>query len=166
MRKALQMGAHSGIHIVDDALAGSDALGTSLVLANVLKDRGFGPHPVRLGIDRRADERRARNGRVPARAAPLTFANKVDIEGGTVKIRRQTDYGYDNVEGELPAVISVAEKINEPRFPSFKGIMAAKKKPIETLTTSDAGLSAGDVGLARRAALSSSSPPVPRRPPG
>ncbi len=146
VRKALQMGAHSGIHIVDDALAGSDALGTSLVLANVLKDRGF--DLILFG----SESTDARMSVVPAMVAsrlgiaPLTFANKVDIEDGTVKIQRQTDYGYDKVEGALPAVVSVVEKINEPRFPSFKGIMAAKKKPIETVTTSDAGVAADEVG--------------------
>ena len=146
VRKALQMGANSGIHIVDDALAGSDALGTSLILANVIKDRGF--DLILFG----SESTDARMSVVPAMVAtrlglaPLTFANKVDIDGSLVKIQRQTDYGYDNVEGSLPAVVSVVEKINEPRFPSFKGIMAAKKKPIETVTTSDAGVGADQVG--------------------
>jgi electron transfer flavoprotein beta subunit len=146
VRKALQMGANAGIHIVDDALAGSDALATAQVLAGVLKDRGF--DLVVFG----SESTDARMSVVPVMVAaglgvaPLTFANKVDIDSGTVKIQRQTDYGYDEVEGSLPAVVSVVEKINEPRFPSFKGIMAAKKKPIESLTVADAGLSADQVG--------------------
>ncbi len=147
VRKALQMGAHAGIHIVDDALAGSDAVATSLVLANVLKDRGF--DLVVFG----SESTDARMSVVPVMfasrwgIAPLTFANKVEIDGTTVKIQRQTDYGYDRVEGSLPAVVSVVEKINEPRFPSFKGIMAAKKKPIETVSAADSGVAADEVGI-------------------
>ncbi len=147
VRKALQMGANAGIHIVDDSLAGSDALATSQVLANVLKDRGF--DLVVFG----SESTDARMSVVPVMVAvrlgvaPLTFANKVEVDGGTVKIQRQTDYGYDEVEGATPAVISVVEKINEPRFPSFKGIMAAKKKPIETISAADAGVSGDEVGL-------------------
>ena len=147
VRKALQMGASAGIHIVDDALAGSDALSTSLTIANVLKDRGF--DLIVFG----SESTDARMSVVPVMvasrlgSAPLTFANKVDIDGGTVKIQRQTDYGYDEVEGSLPAVVSVVEKINEPRFPSFKGIMAAKKRPIETVAAADAGVGSDEVGL-------------------
>jgi electron transfer flavoprotein beta subunit len=77
----------------------------------------------------------------------LTFANKVVVEGGTVTIHRQTDYGYDEVTAAMPAVVSVVEKTNEPRYPSFKGIMAAKKAPLETLTLADLGIDGGEVGL-------------------
>ena len=80
--------------------------------------------------------------------AQLTFARKVEIGDGTVKIERQTDTGYDVVEAATPVVVSVIEKINEPRYPSFKGIMAAKKKPLTTLTLADAGIEADKVGLA------------------
>jgi electron transfer flavoprotein beta subunit len=76
----------------------------------------------------------------------VTFAQKVDVDGGTITAQRQTEYGYDTVQAALPAVVSVVEKINEPRYPSFKGIMAAKKKPVETLTVADAGLDAAQVG--------------------
>jgi len=147
VRKALQMGADSGIHILDDALQGSDAVATSLVLAEVLKDRGF--DLIIFG----SESTDARMSVVPAMVAErlsrpqLTFANKVEVDGGTVKIQRQTDYGYDEVEGASPAVVSVVEKINEPRYPSFKGIMAAKKKPIETVSLGDSGVDAGAVGL-------------------
>ena len=79
--------------------------------------------------------------------AQLTFAQKVDVEGSTVTIQRVTETGYDTVEAALPAVLSVVEKINEPRYPSFKGIMAAKKKPVETLSVADAGLDASRLGL-------------------
>jgi electron transfer flavoprotein beta subunit len=78
----------------------------------------------------------------------LTQARKVTVEGSTVSIERVTDTGYEKVEGATPAVISVVEKINDPRYPSFKGIMAAKSKPIEVKTLADIGLDAGEVGLA------------------
>jgi electron transfer flavoprotein beta subunit len=81
-------------------------------------------------------------------AAQLTFARKVEVGDGTVKIERLTDTGYDVVEASTPAVVSVVEKINEPRYPSFKGIMAAKKKPLTTLGLADAGIEADKVGLA------------------
>jgi electron transfer flavoprotein beta subunit len=82
----------------------------------------------------------------------LSGARKVTVEdgadGATVTIERQTETGYDRVQGATPAVVSVVEKINEPRYPSFKGIMAAKKKPVTTVTTADLGIDAGSVGLA------------------
>ncbi|MFN8126706.1 MAG: electron transfer flavoprotein subunit beta/FixA family protein [Candidatus Nanopelagicales bacterium] len=148
VRKALQMGADSGIHILDDSLHGSDAVATSLVLAKVLGDKGF--DLVIFG----SESTDARMSVVPAMVAErlgvpqMTFANKVEVDGGTIKIQRQTEYGYDEVEAATPAVVSVVEKINEPRYPSFKGIMAAKKKPIETVTVADTGVDAGQVGLA------------------
>ena len=146
VRKALQMGVGSGIHVVDDSLAGSDALSTSLALSAVLKDKDF--DLVIFG----SESTDARMSVVPMMVAEalgataLTFANKVDVDGSTVKIQRQTEYGYDEVEGPSPAVISVVEKINEPRFPSFKGIMAAKKKPLESVSAADAGVDAASVG--------------------
>jgi electron transfer flavoprotein beta subunit len=78
----------------------------------------------------------------------LTMARKVTIDGSTVRIERQKEGGYDVVEASTPAVVSVVEKINEPRYPSFKGIMAAKSKPLTTLTVADAGIDASQVGLA------------------
>src|SRR6478735_4306217 len=132
IRKALSMGADRAIHVVDDALHGSDAPGTSAALAAALGKTEF--DLVILG----SESTDARTSVVPAMLAErlglpqLTYANKVEIDGSTVKIQRQTDYGYDKVEGSTPAVVSVVEKINEPRYPSFKGIMAAKKKPVET----------------------------------
>jgi electron transfer flavoprotein beta subunit len=85
--------------------------------------------------------------------AQLTFAQKVDVSGDaatgqSVTIQRVSESGFDTVEASVPAVVSVVEKINEPRYPSFKGIMAAKKKPVETLSVADAGLDASQVGLA------------------
>jgi electron transfer flavoprotein beta subunit len=81
----------------------------------------------------------------------LTLASKVDIEGSSVSIRRVSDDGYAVVSGSLPAVVSVVEKINEPRYPTFKGIMAAKKKPVQTLTLADLAVDGGQVGLANAA---------------
>ena len=147
VRKALSMGADAGIHLVDDALHGSDALATSYALAEVLKDRGF--DLILFG----SESTDARMSVVPAMVAEylglpqVTFAQKVEATGSTVRIERLTEYGYDTVEASLPAVVSVVEKINEPRYPSFKGIMAAKKKPVETLSIGDAGLDASRLGL-------------------
>jgi electron transfer flavoprotein beta subunit len=147
VRKALSMGANSAIHLQDPGLHGSDALGTSLALARILGDRGF--DLIIFG----SESTDARMSVIPAMVAErlgisqLTFANNVEVSGDEVKIKRQTEYGYDDVSGSMPAVISVVEKINEPRYPSFKGIMAAKKKTVETLTLADAGIDAGSVGL-------------------
>jgi electron transfer flavoprotein beta subunit len=147
IRKALSMGAAKAIHLVDDALAGSDALGTSLALATVLRRTGF--DLVILG----SESTDARMGVMAAMLAErlgvpqVSLASKVEVDGSAITIHRQTDYGYDKVEASLPAVVGVVEKINEPRYPSFKGIMAAKKKPVETLSVADAGIDPDEVGL-------------------
>jgi electron transfer flavoprotein beta subunit len=147
IRKALSMGADKAVHLMDGQLAGSDALGTSLALATVLQRIGF--DLVILG----AEATDARTGLLAAmlaerlRVPQLSLASKVEIDGTAISIHRQTDYGYDKVEASLPAVLSVVEKINEPRYPSFKGIMAAKKKPVETLSLADAGIDPARVGL-------------------
>jgi electron transfer flavoprotein beta subunit len=151
IRKALSMGADKAVHLVDDALAGSDVLGTSAALAAVLGQIGF--DLVILG----AEATDARTGVVPAMLAErlgvpqLSYASKVEIDGDSITINRLADYGYDTVESTLPAVVSVVEKINEPRYPSFKGIMAAKKKPVQTMSVADIGLDASQVGLANAA---------------
>ena len=146
IRRALSMGADAGIHLSDDALHGSDAVATSLALAKVLEGREF--DLVIFG----SESTDARMSVVPAMVAErlglpqLTFANKVEVDGGTVKIRRVADYGYDEVTAPTPAVVSVVEKINEPRYPSFKGIMAAKKKPVDKLDLAAVGVDAAAVG--------------------
>jgi electron transfer flavoprotein beta subunit len=151
IRKALSMGADKAVHLVDDSLAGSDALGTSLALAEVLKQVGF--DLVILG----SESTDARTGVIAAMLAErlgvpqLTLASKVDISGSEVTIRRVSDDGYSVVTAALPAVVSVVEKINEPRYPTFKGIMAAKKKPVQTLSLADISVSADQVGLASAA---------------
>ncbi|HEV2243521.1 MAG TPA: electron transfer flavoprotein subunit beta/FixA family protein [Streptosporangiaceae bacterium] len=151
IRKALSMGADRAVHLIDDALAGSDALATSAALAAVLGRIGF--DVVILG----SESTDARMGVMGAMLAErlgvpqLSFASKVEIDGSNISINRQADYGYDRVQATLPAVISVVEKINEPRYPSFKGIMAAKKKPVEKLGVADIGIDPGQVGLASAA---------------
>ena len=147
IRKALSMGADAGVHVIDDALHGSDAIATSAALAKALAGRGF--DLIIFG----SESTDARMSVVPAMVAErlglpqVTFAQKVEVDGSTVRIERQTEYGFDTVEAALPAVVSVVEKINEPRYPSFKGIMAAKKKPVETLAVADLGLEPAAVGL-------------------
>jgi electron transfer flavoprotein beta subunit len=151
IRKALSMGADRAVHLIDDGLAGSDALETSLAMAAALRQVGF--DLVILG----SESTDARTGVVPAMLAErlgvpqLTLASKVDIAGDEVTIRRVRDDGYAVVTASLPAVVSVVEKINEPRYPTFKGIMAAKKKPVQTLTLAGISVDAGLVGLASSA---------------
>ncbi len=151
IRKALSMGADKAVHVSDEALRGSDGLVTSAVLAAVLGRTDF--DLVILG----SESTDARMGTMAAMLAErlgvpqMSFASKVETDGSKITIHRQADYGYDTVEGTLPAVVSVVEKINEPRYPSFKGIMAAKKKPVETLTLADIGFDPGEAGLAASA---------------
>jgi electron transfer flavoprotein beta subunit len=147
IRKALSMGADKAVHVTDEALHGSDAVGTAKALAKAL---GTVEWDVAIAGSEATD---ARGAVVPALLAEvlgapqLTQARKVTIDGSTVTIERVTDTGYEKVEGSIPAVISVVEKINDPRYPSFKGIMAAKSKPIDVKTLADIGLEAGEVGL-------------------
>ncbi|MFD6951171.1 electron transfer flavoprotein subunit beta [Nocardiopsis sp. TSRI0078] len=151
IRKALSMGADKAVFVNDDALHGSDALQTAYALAQALGTIEY--DVVVLG----SESTDARTGVVGAALAEylglpqLTFARKVDIDGSTIRIQRQTDYGYDVVEAQLPAVVSVVEKINEPRYPSFKLIMQAKKKPVDKKSAADAGIDTGRVGLANAA---------------
>ena len=149
VKKGLQMGADAGVHVVDDAIHGSDAVATSLILAKALAkleadlvvfgmgstDGGMGVVPAmvseRLGL--------------PA----VTLGSEVTVDGQTVRIRRDGDSASETIEGTLPLVLSVSDQANEPRYPSFKGIMAAKKKPLETWSLSDIGVDADEVGLAQ-----------------
>lgn len=162
IRKALSMGADSGIHISDQALHGSDALATSLVLAAALKDRNF--DLIIFG----SESTDARMSVVPAMVAErlglpqLTFASSVAVNGSDVTVTRITDEGVATITSVMPAVISVVEKINEPRYPSFKGIMAAKKKTIEALSVADLNVEPSDVGLSASWSLVES---VAARPP-
>ncbi len=148
IRKALSMGADKAVHLSDPALHGSDAIQTSYALAKVLGTLAF--DLVVLGSES-TDARMSVLAPMLAERLglpQLSLARKVEVDGTAVRIERQTDAGYDVVEATLPAVVSVVEKINEPRYPSFKGIMAAKKKPLTTLTIADAGIEPAAVGLA------------------
>ena len=128
IRKALSMGADKAIHLIDDGLAGSDGLQTSAALAAVLGRTGF--DLVIVG----AESTDARMGVMAAMLAErlgvpqVSLAGKVEVDGSQLTIHRQTDYGYDKVAVNSPTVILVVEKINEPRYPSFEGIMAAKEE--------------------------------------
>ena len=147
IRKALSMGADKAVHLLDDGLAGSDALSTSYALAQVLGQTGF--DLVICG----SESTDARMGVMAAMLAErlgvpqVSLANQVEIDSPAIRIRRVSEDGYFEVESTLPAVVSVVEKTNEPRYPSFKGIMAAKKKPVQTLSLADLGVSAEAVGL-------------------
>jgi electron transfer flavoprotein beta subunit len=148
IRKALSMGADKAVHLSDPALAGSDAVQTSYALAQVLSTLEY---DLVLTGSEATDSRMAI---MPALLSErtgqpqLSGARKVTPGQGTVRIERQTEGGYDVVEAATPAIVSVVEKINEPRYPSFKGIMAAKKKPLTNLTLADAGIDPAQVGLA------------------
>jgi electron transfer flavoprotein beta subunit len=148
IRKALSMGADKAVHVSDEALHGSCAIQTAEALAAALGTVGW--DLVVCGSES-TDARLSIMGALLAEklgVPQLSGARKVTVEGSTVTVERQTETGYDVVQGALPAVVSVVEKINEPRYPSFKGIMAAKKKPVSTLTVADLGLDPGTVGLA------------------
>jgi electron transfer flavoprotein beta subunit len=150
IRKALSMGADKAVHLTDEALHGSDALQTSKALAKVIET--LSPDVV-ITATEASDARGGVMGALLAERLglpQLTLARKVTVDpaAGTIQIERQADNGYALVEASLPAVVGVVEKINEPRYPSFKGIMAAKKKPLTTLSVGDAGLEASEVGLA------------------
>jgi electron transfer flavoprotein beta subunit len=148
LRTALAMGAAKAILISDDSLAGTDALGTAKVLAAAIKRAE--PDLI-LAATESTD---GYTGTTPVQVAELlglpsvTFAKKVEITGDTVKVERQTEAGYDEVESPLPAVVTVTAGVVEPRYPSFKGIMAAKSKPVETLSVADLGLDGSQVGEA------------------
>ena len=152
VRKALQMGADRGVHVVDDSIAGSDAIATSLVLAKAIEQGGDGGGSYDVVMCGMASTDGSMSV-VPAMLAErlslpqLTLASKVETQGDQVRIQRDGDVATEVVGGTMPLVISVTDQSGEARYPSFKGIMAAKKKPLETLSLSDLGIDAGDVGL-------------------
>jgi electron transfer flavoprotein beta subunit len=142
LRTALAMGAARGVLVSDPALAGSDALTTAKVLAEASKR--LGDSDLIIGGTESTD---GYTGTVPEQMAELlglpsvTFAKKVTVSDGTLHVERQTEAGYDEVSCPLPALVSVTSGVVEPRYPSFKGIMAAKSKPVETVTAADLGVS-------------------------
>ncbi len=148
IRKALSMGADKAVHLVDDALAGSDAVQTSYALSKVLETLEY--DLVIAGSEATDSRMSIMTALLAERTGKpqLSGARKVTVDGSTVRIERQTENGYDVVEAGTPAFVSVVEKINEPRYPSFKGIMAAKKKPLTTVSLADVSVEADKVGLA------------------
>ena len=162
IRKALSMGADKGVHLLDERLHGSDMVQTGWALARALGTIE-GTDLVIAGNEATDGT----GGAVPAIIAEylglpqLTHMRKITVEGGTISGERETDEGVFTVEASLPAVVSVNEKINEPRFPSFKGIMAAKKKEVATLTLDDIGVGADEVGLANAGSTVMTSTPKP-----
>ncbi len=141
LRTALAMGAAKAILVSDPACAGTDALGTAKVIAKCVER--VGDADLVLTATESTD---GYTGTIPAQVAELlgwpslTFSKHVEIADGKVKVQRQTEAGYDVVEASLPAVVSVTAGVVEPRYPSFKGIMAAKNKPVDQVTASDLGL--------------------------
>lgn len=146
IRKALAMGADSGVLVSDPALEGSDAWSTALVLSKALARLEY--DLVVTGME----STDARTGLVPAALAEqlnlpsLTYASRVEIQDGKVRVNRQIAGGYQEVEAAYPAVVSVVKGVNEPRYPSLKGIMAAKRKEIQKLGVSDLGMSSDAAG--------------------
>lgn len=149
VRKALQMGADKGIHVSDEAIAGSDALGTSLVLAEAIKKAGT-PDIIVCGMA----STDAGMSVVPAMLSErlglpqVTFASVIETQGDQIRVKRDGDAATEVIGATLPVVLSVTDQTGEARYPSFKGIMAAKGKPVEELKAADLGLDAGQVGWA------------------
>jgi electron transfer flavoprotein beta subunit len=163
IRQALAMGADKAVIVDDASLAGSDALTTSRILAAAIEREGF--DLVIAGTE----STDGYTGVVPQQIAEildvpsLTFARKVDATDGVVRIEQQTAGGYDVVEAPVPALLSVTSGVVEPRYPTFKGIMQAKKKPIETLTAEDLGFSTDQVGDAGAGQTITSVSAIPAR---
>ena len=148
LRKALSMGADKAVHVNDDDIHGTDVIGTSAILAKAIEKTGY--DLVVCGMA----STDGTMGIVPALLAErlgvpqVTLLSEVSVEGGTVKGRRDGDAATELLEASLPAVVSVTDQSGEARYPSFKGIMAAKKKPVESLDLDDLGIEADEVGLA------------------
>ena len=162
IRKALSMGADKAVHLSDEALAGSDAVQTARALAKAIGTVG--------GFDLVLAGNEASDGRtaaVPAMVADvlglpaLTHAREITVQDSSVTVRRETDDGVTVLSAQLPAVVSVGEKINEPRYPSFKGIMAAKKKPVSAIGLADGGIDTSEVGLGSALTTVTSAQPKP-----
>jgi len=162
LRKALAMGADRAVLVSDDALVGSDLVATSKVLAKALE---------REAADLVLFGQQASDGDGAVlwaavaerlRRPVISQAAELSVDAGVVHVKRQTEFGYDVIEAALPAVVAVSDAINEPRYPSLKGIMGAKKKPSDTVTLADLGLDAveaGEVG-SKTEVLALSSPPA------
>jgi len=161
LHKAVSLGADRSVHLTDESLAGSDVAATGYALAKVLETEQ--PDLVLLG--QQSDDGECYTiGAVVAdhlKMPSLTQVIKMDVEGGKLRCERQAEYGYDTVDIELPAVISVGDAINEPRYPSLKAIMGAKKKQLDPKSAGDVGIESDKVGEAgsRTSVLAINPPP-------
>src|SRR3954452_13274190 len=146
LRKALAMGADRAVLVSDDAAAGSDLVATSRLLAAALEKESA--DLVLFGQQASDADGAVLWAAVAERLARpvVSQAMELAVAGGSVRVKRQTEFGYDTIEAPLPAVVAVSDAINEPRYPSLKGIMGAKKKPFDTLSLADIGIDASDAG--------------------
>jgi electron transfer flavoprotein beta subunit len=166
IKRALQMGASGGVHVIDDAVHGSDALATSAILAEAIKKTA--PDLVICGMA----STDGTMGVVPAMIAErlgwpaATLGATLSLAGDQVTIRRDDDVASSTIEADLPAIVSVTDQSGEARYPSMKGILAAKKKPVETWTLADLGLDAASVGLAAAWSKVLQTNPRPPKEPG
>src|SRR6476469_2913012 len=162
LRKALAMGADRAVLVSDDAAAGSDLVATSRLLAAALEHEQ--PDIVLFGQQASDADGAVLWAAVAERLRRpvVSQAMELSVDGGTVRVKRQTEFGYDTLEAPLPAVVAVSDAINEPRHPSLKGIMGAKKKPQESLAASDLGVDASQLGEAgsKTEVLSIGDPPA------
>jgi electron transfer flavoprotein beta subunit len=166
LHKAVSLGADRSVHLTDAALAGSDVAATGYALAQALRRES--PDLVLLG--QQSDDGECYTiGAVVAdhlRMPSLTQVIKIDVEDGALRAERQAEYGYDTVKVELPAVISVGDAINEPRYPSLKAIMGAKKKPLDTVASGDVEIDGSKVGGENSAAHWVGAKQPPQKAPG
>jgi electron transfer flavoprotein beta subunit len=162
IQRALAMGAHGGVLVTDEALRGADALVTARVLAAAIRRRPFDL------VIASVESTDGYTGTVPMTAAALlgvpsaTFARKLEVIDGVVRIERQTEGGYDVLESPLPALVTVTTAVAEPRYPTLKGIMQAKTKPVERLTVSELGLSEEEVASSQSVVEVHDAPPKDR----
>src|SRR5437764_12126692 len=163
LHKAVSLGADRSVHLTDPALAGSDVAATGYALAQTLRREQ--PNLVLLG--QQSDDGECYTiGAVVAEhlgMPSLTQVIKMDVEGDALRCERQAEYGYDTVQVTLPAVISVGDAINEPRYPSLKAIMGAKKKPLDTVGAGDVEIDASKVGGENSAAQWVAAKPPPAK---
>jgi electron transfer flavoprotein beta subunit len=161
VRRALAMGAHRGVLITDPRLRGADALVTARVLAAAIRARAF---DLVVAAVESAD---GYTGTMPVTMAELldlpsaTIARKVDLDGDVLRVERQTDAGYDVLTCPLPAVVTLTLGANQPRYPSLKGIMQAKQKPVDRPSVEDLGLSAADIAPTQRVTAVEAAAPKP-----
>ena len=148
LRKALAMGADRALLVSDEGAAGSDLVATSRALAAALERES--PDLVLFGQQSGDSDGAVLWAAVAERLRlpMVSQAAELEIAGGKATVKRQTEFGYDRIEAPLPAVVAVSDAINEPRYPSLKGIMGAKSKPQDTATAADLGLDAGAIGEA------------------